>query len=180
MPNKIIKAFHYAKRHGVISTLRVALIHLLSVPHVNTSSFSKYEELIGSSFGKKITIDALDKKTINWFIPPVGKGSGGHLNIFRFIRNLEYLGYKNRIVIVGDPQPKSAEVAKKNIQSWFFPLKAEVHIYDGSEIPAAFFAMATEWRTAYFVKRIGLPCRALPKEDIQSCRQFLSVWKYLP
>jgi glycosyltransferase involved in cell wall biosynthesis len=133
--------------------LRKGLMQFLSEPSSDLLGISKYEELIGPSFGKKIFAGSLDKKSINWFIPPVGKGSGGHLNIFRFIRNLEELGYKNRIVIVGNPQPKSAEVAKSDIHTWFFPLKADVHIYDGSEIPPAFFAMATEWRTAYFVKR---------------------------
>ena len=168
MPNKITKAFHYAKRHGVIPMLRVALIHFVSAPNANLSGISKYEELIGLSFGKKISADTLDKKTINWFIPPVGKGSGGHLNIFRFMRNLEDLGYQNHIVIVGDPQPKSAAVARNNIHNWFFPLKADVYIYDGSEIPPAFFAMATEWRTAYFVKRyVSCICKCYFVQDFE-------------
>jgi glycosyltransferase involved in cell wall biosynthesis len=153
MHNKITKALYYAKRHGFIPMLRKALIQFLSMPSPNSLGISKYEELIAPPFGVKINVDELDKKSINWFIPPVGRGSGGHLNIFRFIRNLEKLGYKNRIVIVGDPQPKSAEVARNDIHNWFFPLKADVYIYDGSEIPPAFFSMATEWRTAYFVKR---------------------------
>jgi glycosyltransferase involved in cell wall biosynthesis len=158
LPNKISKALRYAKKHGFIPMVRKALIDLISgsngnLPHVNLTYMSKYDELIGPSFGKKVGLDQLDKKTINWFIPPVAKGSGGHLNIFRFIRNLEDLGYKNTIVIVCEPQPQSAEEAKNNIQQWFFPLKAVVYIDDGTEIPPAFFAMATEWRTAYFVKR---------------------------
>jgi glycosyltransferase involved in cell wall biosynthesis len=151
--NKVKISLNYAKTHGIFAMLLKALIKLTSERGSNSLGFSKFEELIGPSFGSVIGAGTPDKKSINWFIPPVGKGSGGHLNIFRFIRNLEDLGYKNRIVIVGDPQPKSAEVAKENIHSWFFPLKADVYIYDGSEIPAAFFAMATEWRTAYFVKR---------------------------
>ena len=39
--------------------------------------------------------------TLNWIIPPFGKGSGGHLNIFRYIKYLEQLGYFNRIYIFG-------------------------------------------------------------------------------
>jgi O-antigen biosynthesis protein len=156
--NKVKVSLNYAKTHGVVAMLLKALIKLTSERGSYSLGIGKFEELIGPSFGRAIGADTLDKKSINWFIPPVGKGSGGHLNIFRFMRNLEDLGYKNRIVIVGEPQPKSAEVAKQNIHSWFFPLKGDVHIYDGSEIPPAFFAMATEWRTAYFVKRY-LSCR---------------------
>lgn len=153
MLNKVKVSLNYAKTHGIVATLLKALIKLTSDRGSDSLGIGKFEELIGPSFGREIGADTLDRKSINWFIPPVGKGSGGHLNIFRFIRNLEDLGYKNRIVIVGEPQPKSAEVAKQNIHSWFFPLKADVYIHDRSEIPAAFFAMATEWRTAYFVKR---------------------------
>jgi glycosyltransferase involved in cell wall biosynthesis len=151
--DKISKAREYAKRHGWRPMLLVALVQLRSASKSNISVVAKYDSFIAPCFGRNIQNQELDKKTINWFIPPVGKGSGGHLNIFRFLRNLEYLGYRNRIVIVGDPQPKSAEVAKQNIHDWFFPLKADIYIDDGSEIPPAFFAMATEWRTAYFVKR---------------------------
>lgn len=133
--------------------LQMAWLRLRSVSKSNRSVIAKYESFFAPCFGKKIDGQELDKKTINWFIPPVGMGSGGHLNIFRFMRGLEDLGYQNRIVIVGDPQPNSAQVAKQDIHDWFFPLKANVYIDDGTEIPAAFFAMATEWRTAYFVKR---------------------------
>lgn len=153
MSNKISKAYLHAKNYGIGSMIRTSLLHIISSPQVNQSDIFKYDELIAPQFGANEETLGLNKKTINWFIPPVGKGSGGHLNIFRFIRNLEKLGYQNRIVIVNEPQPKSAEVAKKNIEKWFFPIKAEVFINDGSKIPPAFFAMATEWRTAYFVKR---------------------------
>ena len=157
MLNKISIAIDYAQRNGWNSLYRLALsklqVGLKTGPKSQQTIVAKYDALIAPSFGVKISTDHLDKKTINWFIPPVGKGSGGHLNIFRFIRNLEALGYQNRIIIVGSPQPKSAEVAKKNINEWFFSLKADVYIDNGCEIPPAFFSMATEWRTAYFVKR---------------------------
>lgn len=112
-----------------------------------------YEALLGAEFGPEIAAQILSPRTINWFIPPVGKGSGGHLNIFRFIRNLEDLGYQNNIVIVGEPAPTSAEVARREITEWFFPLKARVYVGDDDGIPAAWFAMATSWPTAYYVRR---------------------------
>jgi O-antigen biosynthesis protein len=133
--------------------LRVVWGKLQTDPKAHISVTEKYEQLMAPDFGVRIDELSLNKKTINWFIPPVGKGSGGHLNIFRFIKNLEDLGFQNSIIIVGGPQPKSAEIAKKCIDTWFFPLKAAVYIDDGTQIPPAFFAMATEWRTAYFVKR---------------------------
>lgn len=149
----ISKAINYAKRYGWAPMLKVAWTKFRFAPKDHLSVIERYEQFLAPSFGAKINGHDLNKKTITWFIPPVGKGSGGHLNIFRFIKNLENLGYQNSIVIVGDPQPKSDAIAKKNIHEWFFPLKANIYIDDGTEIPDAFFAIATEWRTAYFVKR---------------------------
>jgi len=151
--DKISKIIEYTQTHGVLPMLRIVWAKMFSQPASNKSIVAKYDSFLAPSFGVVPNVEDLDKKSINWFIPPVGKGSGGHLNIFRFIRNLENLGYQNRIIIVGTPQPKSAAIAKKNINDWFFPLKAEVYIEHDSEIPPAFFAMATEWRTAYYVKR---------------------------
>jgi glycosyltransferase involved in cell wall biosynthesis len=93
--------------------------------------------------------------TVNWYIPVVGKGSGGHGNIFRFIRALEETGIESRIVIVGPNVPKSAKIAAEEIRSWFFDLKATVFLW-GEEIPEAHLGMATEWRTAYFLRNSQL------------------------
>lgn len=153
MLDKISKTIEYSRTHGVVPMLRIVWAKIFSQPASNKSIVAKYDSFLAPSFGVVTNAQDLNKKSINWFIPPVGKGSGGHLNIFRFIRNLESLGYQNRIIIVGTPQPRSAAIAKKNINDWFFHLNAEVFIEDSSEIPPAFFAMATEWRTAYYVKR---------------------------
>lgn len=94
----------------------------------------------------------LPRHTLNWFIPPFGRGSGGHLNIFRFISNLEALGFDCNIIIVANTEPlEDEETMRSNIARWFMPLKARV--YKGLEhAPPAYFSLATEWRTAYFVR----------------------------
>lgn len=89
--------------------------------------------------------------TVNWYIPVVGKGSGGHGNIFRFIRALEGLGVVNRIILIGPGLPKTSRIASKQITEWFFPLKAQVYRW-GEVIPEAYLGMATEWRTAYYLR----------------------------
>lgn len=92
--------------------------------------------------------------TINWFIPYFGKGSGGHTTIFRFIHLLEKQGYDCRIVIVGKELPRNARIAKLQINEWFFPLKAEVFL-GTDELPEAEFGVATEWKTAYYLRNFG-------------------------
>src|ERR1700736_3243794 len=36
------------------------------------------------------------RPTINWVVPPAGLSSGGHGTIFRFVRDLQERGYRNR------------------------------------------------------------------------------------
>lgn len=103
-----------------------------------------------------------EPKTINWFIPPLGKGSGGHLNIFRFAKNLEDLGYINRFIVVAEtlvPEASrlNAQEIKAAITEWFMPLAAEC--FRGTEgLPPAEYAMATGWQTAYYVAALQDAC----------------------
>jgi O-antigen biosynthesis protein len=95
-------------------------------------------------------LEKCDPKTINWFIPMYGRGSGGHLNIFRFIFLLEKLGYKSNIIIIEVPghNAPTIERAKKEISDYFFPLSANIYI--GLEnLPPAHVSFATSWQTAY-------------------------------
>ena len=39
------------------------------------------------------------QKIVNWIVPEFGKGSGGHINIFRFISALERRGIHNRVYV---------------------------------------------------------------------------------
>jgi len=92
--------------------------------------------------------------TVNWIIPSFGKGSGGHLNIFRYIKHLENAGHFNRIYIFGYTPFKSDEEAKRFLNKEFFHLNAEVYnsVEDIHDSDALF---ATSWETAYVVSSIG-------------------------
>lgn len=91
---------------------------------------------------------------INWLIPDFGIGSGGHLNIFRFIKLLEKSGYKNNICLVGSHRHSSAHNAKELINKHFFELKADVYL-GVEELPVAEFSFATGWTTAYFLRNFN-------------------------
>ncbi|HVX35832.1 MAG TPA: glycosyltransferase family 4 protein [Hyphomicrobium sp.] len=90
--------------------------------------------------------------TINWFVPPLGKGSGGHLTIFRFVSKLEAAGFECRVIICHDGNQVPEEHIKTNIDNWFFPLKARVFYHPQQEVPSAAISVATGWQTAYPVK----------------------------
>lgn len=94
---------------------------------------------------------SVSARTVNWVIPDVGIGSGGHLNIFRLIVQLEQRGYQCRVIIVGHTHFNSGEEARKTIREHFFPINAEVSIGASSMKPAA-ITVATSWITAYPVR----------------------------
>lgn len=91
------------------------------------------------------------QKTINWLIPDFGIGSGGHLNIFRFIQLLEKNGYKNNICLVGPHRHSCTASVKELISTHFFKLLAEVY-FGIDTLPCAEFSFATGWTTAYFLR----------------------------
>lgn len=86
-----------------------------------------------------------------WFVPDFNIGSGGHLNIFRIIWNLEQMGYVSAIVIVKPALHHDAAEAREEIRTHFFPLQARVHV-GLDALPACEFAVATGWDTAYAVR----------------------------
>lgn len=94
------------------------------------------------------------EKTINWYIPPIGKGSGGHLNLFRFMQHIGNLGFINRVIIVEDDGEQSIAKVKSTIRSWFDIDNVEIYYVNGV-VPSAAISIATSWQTAYAVKNIS-------------------------
>ncbi len=93
-------------------------------------------------------------KTINWYIPPIGKGSGGHLNLFRFMQHLGQLGFTNRVIVVEDDSDVPVPKIKSTISDWFGIDNVEVYYID-TPIPSAAVSIATSWQTAYAVNNIN-------------------------
>lgn len=93
-------------------------------------------------------------KTINWYIPPIGKGSGGHLNLFRFMQHLGQLGFTNRVIVVEDDSDVPVPKIKSTISDWFGIDNVEVYYID-TPIPSAAASIATSWQTAYAVNNIN-------------------------
>ena len=89
--------------------------------------------------------------TINWVIPDVGIGSGGHLNIFRLIFFLEQHGFECRVVINGGSHFSSVAEIRDCIIKNYVPIKADVFV-GGAAMPPAWFTFATSWITAYTVR----------------------------
>jgi glycosyltransferase involved in cell wall biosynthesis len=160
LKQRIRTAIRYRQEHGLRATL--ALIwqtyrHPRPNSGLSGTLFPKrrviefYDFVRSRPVGTPIAVGTVERTTINWVVPPWGFGSGGHLNIFRFVYYLEQEGFNCRIVVVGEPKPLSAEDAYKQINNWFFPLKGDVYIGINSA-PPAHITIATSWQTAYYVR----------------------------
>lgn len=90
--------------------------------------------------------------TINWLMPPPGKGSGGHMTIYRFIKYLEEAGHTCRIYF-HNPGPGSSVEAVQAIMGDSFPkVKAQMKwLQTHEEMAPADAIFATSWQTAYTV-----------------------------
>jgi glycosyltransferase involved in cell wall biosynthesis len=150
---RAVAVFRFGKEKGIAALLRLIGQKLSGRQRdiANIDVLDSYGFIPFHPVGTSLLSGEVSRNTINWFIPYFGKGSGGHLNIFRFIYHLEELGFDCSIVIIGEPSPASAMRAEREIKEWFFPVKATVYL--GLEnAPAAHITVATAWQTAYAVR----------------------------
>ncbi|MBD2445883.1 glycosyltransferase family 4 protein [Nostoc sp. FACHB-152] len=89
--------------------------------------------------------------SFTWLVPFFSKGSGGHKNLFRFVKGLENLGCKCTIYIVKEFEiGLTPEEIKEKICDYFENIDAEVKIYKpGAEYEKADVLVCTSWITAY-------------------------------
>ena len=97
---------------------------------------------------------AKDQILLNWIIPEMGIGSGGHMTIFRFISMLEDRGVHNR-VYVSDPVNFQTDQALRDfLKAHYNITNSNVEVYHSTEnVAFAHGTVATGWQTAYFVRR---------------------------
>lgn len=140
--------------HFVIQKIVVRLF-----PHVLTQpSPLHYEDALAvdwrtphPSIANPVTASG-GKLTIGWVMSPPGANSGGHQNIFRFIRFLEDAGHEVRIYLYSAnvllaPGEVSAMVADS---SSYTNIRASVRYYPDDGLPDDVDALfATSWETAY-------------------------------
>lgn len=91
-------------------------------------------------------------KILNWIIPEMGEGSGGHLNIFRFISNLENLGFHSKIFLFRSTNYRDNNSVKDFLAKHFPVLDERVEAFwDVKFAKFAHATIATSWQTAYYV-----------------------------
>jgi glycosyltransferase involved in cell wall biosynthesis len=120
--------------------------HLIDV-HV------KYRDALKADFtNSKHTWSGTSAKklTFNWLMSPPGKGSGGHLNVYRFIDYLEKAGHRCQIYIYTQHAPGRISDIEALMGDSYPKLKATMHWIDsGDEMPSVDGVFSTSWETAY-------------------------------
>jgi hypothetical protein len=99
--------------------------------------------------------------TVAWIMSPPGKGSGGHQNIFRFIRYLEAAGHRVKIYLYSSDKVVSLGLARQVIASPSYPgVAATMELYPSRGVSKDVDAVvATGWETAYPAFRDASPAR---------------------
>jgi hypothetical protein len=88
---------------------------------------------------------------INWIIPNIGLGGGGHLNIFRFIDFFQKQGHINRIYIIGDNIAKVDSGILEFINKHYLDMNG-VECFRGSiNLKHSDITFSTSWDSAYYL-----------------------------
>ncbi len=92
---------------------------------------------------------------VNWVIPPLGPGSGGHLDIFRAISFLTEMGLTNRIYTCGGNENIPQQALRQTVKEYYgitLDKKNEIHA-NFRDMRHADAVVATSWFTAYVVDK---------------------------
>lgn len=93
---------------------------------------------------------------LNWIVPEMGPGSGGHINIFRFLTRLQDMGFKNRIYISKNNSIRNDKDFRLFLKEHFDIDNKEIEMYvNTKEMAFAHGTIATSWDTAYYVREFG-------------------------
>ncbi len=116
------------------------------------AGFDLIENVDFSSLKKFSHTSSNDTLSFAWIMPPPGKGSGGHLNIFRFIEFLETAGHSCSIYLYVDG-PHSTISAVKDIMGDSYPdIQAARNMKwldEADDVNDADGIFCTSWETAY-------------------------------
>jgi len=100
----------------------------------------------------------LEQIVVNWVIPDLDVGSGGHMNIFRFITHLENMGLHNRIYLYDSRRFQDDEEFRIFLKEHYGSTLSNQSIEAYNHVSSMTYAqatIATGWQTAYFVRRFN-------------------------
>jgi hypothetical protein len=98
--------------------------------------------------GEGLDTGVPERLVVNWVIPPIAKGAGGHHGILRFVRALELHGHRCNIIVYDARGIQTAEEAQTIIRRHFPATDAAVWTCS-DKMERCDALIATAWQTAY-------------------------------
>jgi hypothetical protein len=170
IPKKIKVGLRVLREQGVLGFMIVCLQfiqkkvskkHTQRVHAIHTKA--KYEDVIKADLHrplKKWSGSDRSNLRFNWIMPPPGKGSGGHLNIFRFIKYLEEAGHECRIYVYTFDRKGSIAAIKAIMGNSYPKVAATMEWIDSAdEMAEADGILPTSWETAYVAYNFSGPAK---------------------
>lgn len=159
---KLRHAFWILRKEGPLSLLIIILVSIQKKYRMRIHG-SKYKQKINviARYSDVIKVGhdskfpewpgtTKNQLTFNWLMPPPGKGSGGHLNIFRFIKYLEDAGHTSRIYLYTSGEHGTIQGVQAAMGNSYPQLNASMQwLESDQEMAAADGIFATSWETAY-------------------------------
>ena len=147
------EAYRYVTKGPIpkpVASVTTAIAPQSFHPVKNSYHYDFIFDYDGKSEFKPQELDRSKKLTINWFIPEVGKGSGGHLNILRVVKGLEEMGHNCHIYVMPFLTALNSEEQHKIILDHFLKVDAKVQVLtDVNIVRSSDVTFATSWMTAY-------------------------------
>lgn len=160
--NKLKRSMYFLKEEGPRRTIgRVFLFmsnRLLAIRHVDARLMISPEQVLAADWTEPLERFESQKQEgpyeIAWIMSPPGLASGGHQNIFRFIRFAEQVGHKCRIYLytnaVNSPSLDETRDMLKSSDA-YADVEATIEWYDPKigVVKSVDAIFATGWETAY-------------------------------
>ena len=158
--------YKYIKAHGMRYTLKKIIFKLNNgnckevVTKLNDperidllKKFYFVNETKHFDFNKNDYMPSNKGIVLNWVIPELGIGSGGHINIFRFVAMLAEKGIFNRVYIYNPCCTHSVSELTEFVDN-YYGVKSDNITFgvDINDMEFAHGAVATSWQTAYYIK----------------------------
>ena len=151
LSNKIRNVYQNGGAKGVVEKINV-LSAQINIP--DFYGFVINDTPIPLDPAQKAAAEKEGRIILNWIIPEMGIGSGGHMNIFRFISLLEDRGMHSRIYVCDAVKMLTDQALRDFLKAHYNITNENVEAFCSTDsIQFAHATIATGWQTAYFVRR---------------------------
>ena len=149
-------AVYLAKKEGIRGIFRRANNISTQIDVPAFYSFVCNETIIPLNKAERDRALTEGKMIVNWLIPEMSVGSGGHFTIFRFATMLENRGIHNRIYVTNPTYFKSDRKLREFLDAHYNLENEKTEVFCNTEsIRFAHATVATGWQTCYFLRRFN-------------------------